>query len=127
MGKYLQFFSQQYGCEAMAQGSEEAKGSNIVVQGTCPCSSSSTCRFTHTIDPQGNVIESKEEGCPCPSSASSNPYAPRGEIIKSEKPGKSKGQKVGQAIAITVSVVSAIIIIIGIVFIAKRAKHGGKK
>lgn len=127
MGKYLQFFSQQYGCQAMATGTEEVKDRNVVVQGTCPCPSSQTCRFSHTIDPQGNVIETKEEGCSCLSSLSSNLYAPRGEILKTETPGKSKGQKVGQAIAITVSVVSAIIIIIGIVFIAKRTNPHGKK
>lgn len=146
MGKYLQFFSQQYGCPTMATGTEVAgPDGTVVVKGSCVCRDGGgggvgggmggnmgvggvggTCTFQHTIDAKGNVVRSEEAGCPCASaSGSTDPFAPRGQVIRTQTTQASKGQRVGRAIAIAVSVVSGVIILIGIIFIAKRSGTKG--
>jgi len=114
MGKFLDYFSQQYGCEVT--GTETKTKNYIKVQGTCTCASGITCEFSHTVDDKGNVVFSKENNCPC-----KQVLQDKSEQFENTQT-TYKRKKVGQGVAIAICVVSGIIVLIGIIFIAKRSK-----
>lgn len=112
MGKYTTFFRENYQCQKLKTWSETLHGDEKEIKGTCTCKDNKHCSWTHRIDKNGNVIRSKEEGCPCPSNTLGVTYHPRGTGIKT-----------GKAVAIGLSVLGGLVLLVGIIFLVKHHKR----
>lgn len=112
MGKYTTFFRENYHCQKLKTWSETLRGDEKEIKGTCTCKGGGDCSWTHRIDKNGNVIYSKEEGCPCSSNTLGVTYHHGGTGIKT-----------GKAVAIGLSVLGGIVLLVGIIFLIKHHKR----
>lgn len=113
MGKYTNFFRENYKCGKMKSFNEHKESDGkYVVRGRCACGKGHPdCTWRHVIDEKGNVIQSQETACPCALGS-----------LKGNFSSSPRGIKVGTGIAIGFSILGAIVLIVGIVFLVKHHK-----
>lgn len=111
MPKFCTYFKDVYSCPlSKTTRCSEVKlpDGSTIVQGECECNAKSF-RWKHTIDKDGKVIDTKEEGSPC------SPKERREANNKGESVKKKNGIRVGNIVAISVSVIGVILLVVGII------------
>lgn len=109
--KFTSYFRENYKCAKLKHSSETLVNGKHVVEGSCQCkgNKSGVCSWKHTIDSKGNVVNSREHGCPC-------------ATMQIKEHSTNNGVKTGKAIAIGFSILGGVVFLIGILYIMKQRK-----
>ena len=116
MPRFCTYFKDVYSCPlSKSTHCSEIKlpDGSVLVQGECRCNGR-YFRWKHTIDKDGKVTDTKEEGTPCTPKERT--------LVKNKGEKKKSGIRAGNIVAISVSVIGVILLVVGIILWTQHHK-----